>query len=79
MTNGRVLPGQSSLRTLQVQGGARAARVREAYLGEHPRLGFALCYCSVYDDCWHVSTRGIHEERERVGSCEDAPIGEFLY
>ncbi len=78
-TNDRVLPGQSSLRTLEAAGGERSAHVREAYLSEHPRLGFSLCYCSVYDECWRVTTRGIEEERGPVGSCEADPEREFLY
>ena len=78
-TNGRVLPGQSSLETLEAGGGERSARVRAAYLSEHPRLGFELCYCSVYDECWRVRTRGIEEDRGPVGACDPDPEGEFQY
>ncbi len=59
VTNGRVIPAQSRLGTLQAAGGERAARVREKYLADAPRLAFALCYCSVYDECWRLRAQGL--------------------
>jgi hypothetical protein len=75
-TNGRVLPGQSELASLQAAGDGISAPVYEAYLNGN-RLTFALCYCSVYDDCWQLETRGLDEERERVDACASDPAAEF--
>ncbi|MEP0547832.1 MAG: hypothetical protein ABJF88_12935 [Rhodothermales bacterium] len=79
LTNGRVLPAQSSLNTLSAAGGERAARVRDAYLTEAPRLAFELCYCSVYGECWRLRQRGLDSEREPVGVCEEDLKREILY
>ena len=75
-TNGRVLPGQSTLTSLLAPGDARASEVYAAYL-EAERLTLALCYCSVYDDCWRVEVRGLDEKRGRVDTCESGPSAEF--
>jgi hypothetical protein len=75
-TNGRVLPGQSTLPSLQAPGGDRARAVYAAYL-EDERIALSLCYCSVYDDCWRVEVQGLHEERERVDACEIDAATEF--
>jgi hypothetical protein len=75
-TNGRVIPGQTQLASLQATGDSISAPVYDAYLNEG-RLTFALCYCSVYDDCWQLETRALDEERERVDDCTPDPATEF--
>ncbi len=79
LTNGRVIPAQSQIGTLQAAGGERAATVREAYLSATPRLALALCYCSVYDECWRLRVQGLDEERTPVAACEADPSSDFPY
>lgn len=76
LTNGRVIPGQSGLPTLRAAGAERAARLIDAYFDDQ-RLAFEVCYCSIYDECWRVVSRGLDEERTPVASCEADAAAEF--
>jgi hypothetical protein len=57
-----VIPGHT-LHVLTILGG----RLSTVAAGEDHRLVSRLCYCSLYDECWTVTTR--QAEPERVEAC----------
>ncbi|MEM1042183.1 MAG: hypothetical protein AAGI91_06085 [Bacteroidota bacterium] len=75
-TNGRVLPGQSSIASFGAQVAEPTGPFQEAYL-QGERLVFEVCYCSVYDDCWRVQARGLEETREEVTACTPDSDADF--
>ena len=77
-TNGRVLPAQSTIPSLQIQSDASASldALQKTYVAGE-RLVFAVCYCSVYDECWRLEARGLDETREPVEACTPDPDADF--
>ncbi len=49
---------------------AMAAMINEAY--GRGDIGAEICYCSVFDACWRVTTRSV--EPESIKACEAAPL-----
>lgn len=62
-TNERVVPAGGSIASFRLPDPDLARALRDR-LGERD-LGFALCYCSVYDDCWRIRD----QDRARVEAC----------
>jgi hypothetical protein len=61
---GTVLPPGASRTLLTLPSGARAAKF---WLAAQTRLRTAVCYCSVYDECWQADSRA--EEPTAVRAC----------
>jgi hypothetical protein len=67
--NDQVIPSGAKINAVSVSGAAGANLLHDA----EDRLDMAICYCSVYDDCWITS---LHRH-EAVASCGSAGDDEF--
>ncbi len=69
----RVFPAEKGVRVLLLPSGPDALKVRDALRSGAVRLGFLICYCSVYDDCWELTL----ERRDPVAECRVDPERQF--
>lgn len=61
---GSVLPPGTTRTLLQLPSGDQALAF---WVGAQTRLETAICYCSIYDECWKAETQA--EEPVAVGTC----------
>lgn len=76
--NGRVLPAQSEEMAVETDSVARRTELIDALFSDEPPLTIAVCYCSVYDECWHLNAFGLDGERTPVARCVSSDV-EFSY